>query len=496
MWISYLKGNFKCTQKACRTPLLQRYIFLPYFQKEIFAMNDVIAPVDLELLWGECLKILEKSLGRPAFETCLKDTKLLSIEKNILSIGVSSWAKNYLKEKRHYKELIIETLYNLTGKKYTLHIMATNNGSPLPAETIEVTLPEPANSKKDFFSFHHASNTLKPNYTFDTFVVGEGNRFASAACRAVSESPGATYNPLLIYGGVGLGKTHLLQAIGSNVINNNRKYKVVYVSMENFANEFINSILNKNLSQFHEKYRTVDVLLIDDIQFLIKKEGFQDTFFHTFNDLHNINKQIVLTSDRPPKEFTTLSDRLRSRFEWGLMADIQPPDIETREAILRKKAETENIHIPSEVMAYIAEKIPSNIRELEGALTTVIAYASLTKKDITKELAVEAIRNILRDTKEKHLTPEIIQRKVSEYFGIKQSDLTGQRRDRRFSNPRQIAMYFTRELTDLSFPDIAKAFSKGDHSTVLHAYNKVSALLDDPSTKNTVENVRNLLKEH
>jgi chromosomal replication initiator protein len=459
-------------------------------------MNDVYAPVDLELLWEECLKILETSLGRPAFETCLKDTKLLSLEKNILTIGASSWAKNYLKEKKNYKELITDTMCSLTGKKYTLHIAAINNGSPPPPEVLDIMPPDTSGAKKDAFSFHHAENTLKQNYTFDSFVVGSSNNFASAACRAVSESPGATYNPLLIYGGVGLGKTHLLQAIGNNVINNNGRYKVVCVSMEKFANEFINSIQTRQVSQFNEKYRTVDVLLIDDIHFLINKEGVQEAFFHTFNALHDINKQIVMTSDRPPKEIPTLHDRLRSRFEWGLIADIQPPDIETREAILRKKAEMEKIAIPLEVIAFIAEKIPSNIRELEGALTTVVAYASLTKKDITGELAIEALRNILPETKDRHLTPEIIQRKVSEYFGIRQIDLTGQRRDKRFSGPRQIAMYFTRELTDLSFPDIARAFLKEDHSTVLHAYKKISSLLDDPSYKNTIDNVKNLLKDH
>ena len=332
----------------------------------------------------------------------------------------------------------------------------------------------------------HKSNTIKksypnlnPKYTFDTFVIGNSNRFAHAACVAVAESPAKAYNPLFLYGGVGLGKTHLMHAIGHHIMCQQEDPKVEYVSSEKFTNELINSIKNDKNEEFRNKYRTGDVLLIDDIQFIAGKEGTQEEFFHTFNALHEANKQIIISSDRPPKEIPTLEDRLRSRFEMGLITDIQPPDFETRIAILRKKAQLENINVPNEVMTYIAKYIKSNIRELEGALTRVVAYSSLTNKNISLELATEALKDIISSPKSEEITVNIIKEKVSEAFNIKMDDFNSKKRTRTIAYPRQIAMYICRELTDLSLPKIGSEFGGRDHTTVIHAHDKISKDIEE-----------------
>jgi chromosomal replication initiator protein len=331
------------------------------------------------------------------------------------------------------------------------------------------------------------SATLNPKYTFDSFVIGNSNRFAHAASLAVAESPAKAYNPLFIYGGVGLGKTHLMHAIGHYVLNNNPKSKVVYVSSEKFTNELINSIKDDKNVEFRNKYRNVDVLLIDDIQFIAGKERTQEEFFHTFNDLHEANKQIILSSDRPPKEIPTLEDRLRSRFEWGLIADIQPPDFETRIAILKKKADVENLNIPNEVMVYIATKIKSNIRELEGALIRIVAFSSLTNKEISIDLASEALKDIISSRNSKQVTIELIQDIVSSYFNLKVEDFKSSRRTRNIAFPRQIAMYLCRKLTDMSLPKIGEEFGGRDHTTVIHACEKISkSLKEDETLQDTV----------
>ena len=322
------------------------------------------------------------------------------------------------------------------------------------------------------------SNTsLNPRYTFDTFVIGNSNRLAHAASVAVAESPAKAYNPLFIYGGVGLGKTHLMHAIGHYVLSQNKKTKVVYVSSETFTNELINSIRDDRNIEFRNKYRNIDILLIDDIQFIAGKERTQEEFFHTFNSLYEANKQIIISSDRPPKEIPTLEDRLRSRFEWGLIADIQPPDLETRIAILKKKAKLENLVVPDEVLIYIAKKILSNIRELEGALIRIVAYSSLTNREINEELAIEALKDIISNTKPKFITPDLIKEKVAEFFNIKIEDFTAKKRTKSIVYPRQIAMYLCRELTDLSLPKIGEEFGR-DHTTILHAYDKISSDLE------------------
>jgi len=314
---------------------------------------------------------------------------------------------------------------------------------------------------------------LSPKYTFETFVVGAGNRFAHAAAMAVAEAPARAYNPLFIYGGVGLGKTHLLQAIGHRVLFGAGVARVAYVSSEKFTNELINSIRDDKTLDFRQRYRNVDVLLIDDIQFLAGKERTQEEFFHTFNTLHEASHQIIITSDRPPKEIPTLEDRLRSRFEWGLIADIQPPDLETRIAILRKKAENEGISVPDEVAEFIAQRITTNIRELEGALVRVVAYASLTRSPISVELASDVLRDLLPPTRARVVTIQAIQAALAEFFGIRVEEMRAKRRTKGVAFPRQVAMYVAREITDASLPRIGEEFGGRDHTTVMHACHRV-----------------------
>ncbi len=339
------------------------------------------------------------------------------------------------------------------------------------------------------------STMLNPKYTFDSFVIGNSNRFAHAASLAVAESPAKAYNPLFIYGGVGLGKTHLMHAIGHYILNNNPKSQVVYVSSEKFTNELINSIKDDKNVEFRNKYRNIDILLVDDIQFIAGKERTQEEFFHTFNALYEANKQIIISSDRPPKEIPTLEDRLRSRFEWGLIADIQAPDFETRMAILKKKADVEKLNIPNEVMVYIATKIKSNIRELEGALIRIVAFSSLTNKEISVDLASEALKDIISSKQTRQVTIDIIQEVVANYYNLKIEDLKSARRTRNIAFPRQIAMYLSRKLTDMSLPKIGEEFGGRDHTTVIHAYEKISNnLKKDESLQNAINELNKRIK--
>lgn len=332
------------------------------------------------------------------------------------------------------------------------------------------------------------SPILNPKYIFETFVIGNSNRFAHAASLAVAESPAEVYNPFFIYGGVGLGKTHLMHAIGHRIIKNHPQMRVMYISSEKFTNDLINSIRDNKPESFRQKYRNIDVLLVDDIQFLTKKERTQEEFFHTFNTLHEANKQIIISSDRPPREIQTLEDRLRSRFEWGLITDIQPPDLETRIAILRKKAMIENLNIPNDVMVYIASRIDNNIRELEGALIRIMAYASLNNQNITMDLATEALKDIFPNGRPKQITMELIQEIVSSYFKIKVDDLIAKKRTRNVTYPRQIAMYLCRELTDTSLPRIGEVFGGRDHTTVIHAHDKITRERnEDDKLSNTIK---------
>lgn len=359
---------------------------------------------------------------------------------------------------------------------------------PEPAPRINIPTEKRTSSTTNSSLSTPEEYTLNPKYVFSTFVIGNSNRLAHAASLAVSEAPAQVYNPFFIYGGVGLGKTHLMHAIGHRIKENNPNMKVVYISSEKFTNELINSIISGNPESFRQRYRNIDVLLVDDIQFLSKKEHTQEEFFHTFNTLHEANKQIIISSDRPPREIQTLEDRLRSRFEWGLITDIQTPDLETRIAVLRKKAMMESLNVPNEVIVYIASRIENNIRELEGAFIRVIAYASLNNRPIDIDLATEALKDIFPNGRPKQITTELIQDIVAGHFKIKLEDLSAKKRTRNVTYPRQIAMYLCRELTETSLPKIGEIFGGRDHTTVIHAHDKISRERNaDAKLSNTIK---------
>ena len=427
-------------------------------------------------LWNKALSQIEKKISKPSFDTWLKSTKAHSLQGDTLTITApNEFARDWLEER--YSQLIGGILYEITGEdlavKFIIPQNQTNEDDNLPTP--------PKKPIRDEEQPDIPFNMLNRKNTFDTFVIGSGNRFAHAASLAVAEAPAKAYNPLFIYGGVGLGKTHLMHAIGHYVLEHNPGAKVVYLSSEKFTNEFINSIRDNKAVEFRNKYRKVDVLLIDDIQFLAGKESTQEEFFHTFNTLHEESKQIVISSDRPPKEIPTLEDRLRSRFEWGLITDITPPDLETRIAILRKKAKAEGLDIPNEAMLYIANQIDSNIRELEGALIRVVAYSSLINKDINADLAAEALKDIIPSSKPKVITILDIQRIVGLFYNVKLEDFKAKKRTKSVAYPRQIAVYLSRELTDFSLPKIGEEFGGRDHTTVIHAHDKIAKQLSTDS---------------
>ncbi|WP_102693424.1 chromosomal replication initiator protein DnaA [Rummeliibacillus pycnus] len=442
----------------------------------------------IEELWDKVLSEAKQKISKPSFETWLKSTKLLAYNGDTVTIAApNSFGREWLEN--HYVHLIAAILAELTGKD--LHIRFVVQQDP-NLENFDI--PSPGIPEKHTDQPETSSGMLNLKNTFDTFVIGAGNRFAHAASLAVAEAPAKAYNPLFIYGGVGLGKTHLMHAIGHYVLEHNPKAKVVYLSSEKFTNEFINSIRDNRAEEFRNRYRNVDVLLIDDIQFLAGKESTQEEFFHTFNTLHEESKQIVISSDRPPKEIPTLEDRLRSRFEWGLITDIAPPDLETRIAILRKKAKADNLDIPNEVMLYIANQIDSNIRELEGALIRVVAYSSLVNEDITAELAAQALKNIIPNATPRTLTILDIQKAVGEHYHIKLEDFTAKKRTKSIAFPRQVAMYLSREMTDCSLPKIGDEFGGRDHTTVIHAHEKITSLLkDDQGLQQDIKQIKSML---
>jgi len=440
---------------------------------------------NLNELWGKTLNIIKGEMSEVSFNTWIKSCEPISISINTIKISVPNSFTQDILEKR-YKDLLANSIQAICSKLYNIEFLIVTD-----IQSDDQNIKIENKRKQNIITVNdEMTTTLNPKYTFDSFVIGNSNRFAHAASLAVAESPAKAYNPLFIYGGVGLGKTHLMHAIGHYILQNNPNSKVVYVSSEKFTNELINSIKDDKNEEFRQKYRNVDILLIDDIQFIGGKERTQEEFFHTFNALHDANKQIILSSDRPPKEIPTLEDRLRSRFEWGLIADIQAPDFETRMAILKKKAEVENLNVPNEVMVYIATKIKSNIRELEGALIRIVAYSSLTNRQITVDLATEALKDIISKKQGKNITISIIQDIVSSYFDLRVEELKSQRRTRNVSNPRQIAMYLSRKLTDMSLPKIGEEFGGRDHSTVIHAYEKISDnLKTDESLQHTIADI-------
>lgn len=449
---------------------------------------------ELKGLWEKTLNIIKSEMSEVSFNTWIKSCEPISISSNTIKISVPNSFTQDILEKR-YKDLVINSIEAACSKLYKIEFLIASELQDIE----EIPEKKKASNNRDTMSVtvnDEMSSTLNPKYTFDSFVIGNSNRFAHAASLAVAESPAKAYNPLFIYGGVGLGKTHLMHAIGHYILQNNSNAKVVYVSSEKFTNELINAIKDDKNEEFRNKYRNVDVLLIDDIQFIAGKERTQEEFFHTFNTLHEANKQIILSSDRPPKEIPTLEDRLRSRFEWGLIADIQAPDFETRMAILKKKADVEKLDVPNEVMVYIATKIKSNIRELEGALIRIVAYSSLTNRDITVDLASEALKDIISNKQNKNITIDIIQDVVAAYFNLRVEDLKSQRRTRNVAYPRQIAMYLSRKLTDMSLPKIGEEFGGRDHTTVIHAYEKISESLNkDESLQHTINDITKKLTQ-
>ena len=423
-------------------------------------------------LWEQILARIETKVNRHSFYTWFKPTTFVAEDAAALTVRVPNGLfKDWLT--KHYSGVITEAMGEVKKGHLAVDFVAESvaDAAPVAVNAEEVAAldaaPTPAATAQ--------SVGLNPRYTFDTFIVGSSNQFAHAASRAVAEAPSRSYNPLFIYGGVGLGKTHLMHAVGQYVLQHDRNLKLTYISSERFMNEMINAVRYDRVLDFRERYRSVDVLLVDDIQFLAGKEGTQTEFFHTFNALYDSQKQIVLSSDCPPHEIPALEERLRSRFEWGLIADIQSPDLETKIAILKKKAETEAVPLPDSVAIYIAGKIKSNIRELEGSLIRLIAYASLTGQEITLPLAQEVLKNIL-DHEEKAVTIEIIQKFVADYYNLKLIDLKSRNNSKSVAMPRQIAMYLCKSLTHASLPEIGRSFGGKHHSTVIHSIRKVEDL--------------------
>jgi chromosomal replication initiator protein len=431
--------------------------------------------MDAKQVWRAALGELQVSLSPANFETWLRDTHLVEVDDQRFRIAVpNGFAKDWLDTR--YRSLISQTLARVVGYSVQVEFVVSVAGEtpaqvaavatqPVRVEPTRVGAPEGAGGGTTF---------LNARYTFSNFIVGSANRLAHAASLSVAERPGHAYNPLFLYGGVGLGKTHLMHAIGNAVTSKFPRKRVVYATSEKFTNEFITSIQQGRIDDFRARYRRIDLLLIDDIQFIADKERTQEEFFHTFNTVHEDGKQIVLSSDRPPKAILTLEERLRSRFEWGLIADLTAPDLETRIAILRAKAEEQGTPITSDVIEFIARKVVSNIRELEGALNRIVAYASMGATPISIELAQAVLSNVLYNPKKRQVTPERIARAVSDYYGVEMDALQGQKREKSIVVPRQIAMYLMREETDVSLLRIGAELGGRDHSTVLHACDKIN----------------------
>jgi chromosomal replication initiator protein len=440
--------------------------------------------MNFEELWNEVLEIVKEDTNQVSFNTWFKPLKIVAYKNNTIYLETADeFLKNTLK-KRHYN--FLKNAFNYVLKKDTELIFT------VPGENIDRddSRKNTANNSNEDSDAINNGRKLNPKYRFDNFIIGNSNRFAHAASLAVAEAPSTAYNPLFLYGGVGLGKTHLMHAIGHYILDNNPEAYVLYVTSEKFTNDLINSIKDGKNEEFRNTYRRADVLLVDDIQFIAGKESTQEEFFHTFNALHEANKQIIVSSDNPPSEIPTLEDRLRSRFEWGLIADIQPPDYETRIAILRKKAEAENYNVPDDVIQYIAQNIQSNIRKLEGALIRIYAYASLTnKKEVNLELAQEALKHLISNNKKITLTD--IKEVVANYYNVSLEELVSKKKTKNIAYPRQVAMYIARKLTDLSLPKLGEEFGGRDHSTVLHACNKVDE--DMENSQEIKKNVDDLI---
>jgi chromosomal replication initiator protein len=434
-----------------------------------------------EDLWTEVSERLRSALNESTYRTWFSDAAGLGLTDESFTLSVpNDFAREWIEG--HFLGLIDAAVRDAAGDERRVEFVVEETGSGKQE-------PEPKPTPR--------IEGLNPKYTFDSFVIGSSNRFAHAAALAVAEAPAQAYNPLFIYGGTGLGKTHLLQAIGQYVGEHARDLSVCYVTSERFMNDFINSLRDKRIEGFKQRYRTFGVLLIDDIQFLEHKERIQEEFFHTFNTLYEAGKQIVISSDRPPRQIATLEQRLRSRFEWGLMTDIQPPDLETRIAILQKKARTDGIQVAdADLMTFVASRVSTNIRELEGALTRVVAFASLTGRPMTVELAQDVLRDVFPQGEAAQVSIERIQDDVCERFGLSREELIGDKRSQNIVYPRQVAMYLSRELTDSSLPKIGRHFGGRDHTTVIHATSKIARLIrEDRSVYNLVQELTARVKQ-
>lgn len=433
---------------------------------------------DLAEIWVRCKDKLKESFNEKVFNVWIKPIMPLEVTDTYYKVAVKNdFFKTMLEE--NYAQVIEGVLAGIMSKNIKLIIETMDNGSS-GSEAAEEMPAVPAKREQQQLFNENTSvqqpdeSNLNPKYVFETFVIGNSNRFAHAAAQAVANDPAHAYNPLFLYGGVGLGKTHLMHAIGNRIKQNNPSMKVLYTSSEKFTNEIINSIQNKTTEAFRQKYRNIDCLIIDDIQFLKGKEQTQVEFFHTFNALKDADKQIIISSDRPPREIETLEDRLRSRFDQGLTADIQTPDLETRMAILRTKAASDNIVLPTEVITLLATNIATNIREIEGAYNKIVAYTSLMHMPITVETAQKVLSDMGNDIKTRTITYEAIIKVVADHYNVKQDELFNKKRTQNIAFPRQVAMYLCRELADLSYPRIGELFGGRDHTTVIHAYEKIS----------------------
>ncbi len=438
--------------------------------------------MEMETLWTETCDMLQQEIARVSYDTWIGDNLVPAWQDGdrlLLTVKMEPMRDFVVKQ---YQKAIEKCLSRAANRE--MHAELLTKSEMEHRLSAEKAPEEDGNDPR-----------LNPKYTFDRFVVGSGNRFAHAAALAVAENPAEAYNPLFIYGGVGLGKTHLMQAIGHFAHQKDPETKILYMTSETFTNELISAIQQKKTYEFREKIRKVDILMVDDIQFIAGRESTQQEFFNTFNELHNAGKQIILTSDKPPKDIQRLEERLCSRFEWGLVADIQRPDVETRVAILRDKAQREKIEAPDEVLQLIAGKIDNNVRELEGGLTRLVAYSSLIGQPITMELCETALKEIFDQKQHKQITAELIMRTVSDYYGLSLSEMTGNVRKREIAVPRQIAMYLTREMTGMSLPQIGTVFGGRDHTTVLHSCKTVEAnMKENAGMKSIVEEIKQTVK--
>ena len=450
--------------------------------------------MNAEQAWQAVIGQLQMEMPRASFDTWVRDTRVANYDEGIMTVGVrNAYARDWLESR--LMGTVSRLLAGIMKRAIDVRFVITNGGDSAPVSDSELESDAPADAlltnSPETSSTKQRNPTLNPRYTFDNFVVGANNRLAHAASQAVAEKPAGAYNPLFLYGGVGLGKTHLLHAIGNAC--HQHGLSVLYVSSEEFTNDMVNAIRTRTTQAFREKYRSADVLLIDDIQFIAGKEGTQEEFFHTFNTLHSQNKQIIVSSDRPPKSMVTLEERLRSRFEWGLIADIQSPDLETRQAILRYKAERLGRRIPDEILDTIARRVQSNIRELEGALNRVVAFADLSGSTLTPRLVEMALSDLLPQVRS--VTPRQVVDVVARAFNLTSDRLLGRDRSQNVALPRQIAMYLIREASDASLPQIGQAMGGRDHTTVMYAIEKIADKVEtDEQFRRQVANIRNQLQ--